>query len=240
MTRHGIEHVVVDIEGTTTPVSFVTTTLFPYARERLPRFVTQHTASSEVRSALDESRALLGNSEAPDDEVVAELVRWIDEDRKATPLKTLQGLIWRDGYLSGQFLAPVYEDVPVCLRGWKERGLRLHVYSSGSVEAQRLLFEHTNAGSLLELFERYFDTLIGAKVEASSYERIAAELGAEPARCLFLTDSPAELLAARTAGWQIVLIDRELPSAELITTTDGSLTAATFTEVDRWLSPTSH
>jgi enolase-phosphatase E1 len=235
VTRHGIEHVVVDIEGTTTPVSFVTTTLFPYARERLPQFVTQHRASSKVRLALDESRALMGNPDAPDDEVVAELVRWIDEDRKATPLKTLQGLIWRDGYLSGQFLAPVYDDVPVCLRGWKERGLRLHVYSSGSVEAQQLLFSHTNAGSLIDIFDQYFDTRIGPKVEAASYQAIASRLSAHSSECLFLTDSLSEVAAAAEAGWTAIQIDRDRSSMDGMVN-DSHLVAPSFTAVSDLLS----
>jgi enolase-phosphatase E1 len=235
VTRPGIQHVIVDIEGTTTPVSFVTTTLFPYARARLAHFVAQHGASAEVRSALDEARALLGKEAADDAEVVSELLSWIDEDRKATPLKTLQGLIWRDGYTTGQFVAPVYDDVPVNLRAWKERGLRLHVYSSGSVEAQRLLFGHTSAGSLLDLFERYFDTHIGPKVEAGSYQRIATEIRSEPERCLFLTDNPAEASAALDAGWQAIRIDRERqPSADM-DLIGGSLVAPSFTAVEHWM-----
>lgn len=229
-------HIVVDIEGTTTPVAFVGETLFPFARERLADFVKRHGGAPDVRAALDETRALMGNTDATDDAIVAELIRWIDQDRKATPLKSLQGWIWRDGYLSGQLLAPVYDDVPVCLREWKECGARLHVYSSGSVEAQRLLFEHTNTGSLTDLFDRYFDTRIGPKVEVASYRTIASQLSADPLECLFLTDSPPEVAAAGEAGWRVIRIDRERPSTEVVVELQGGLVAPSFAAVSRWLA----
>jgi enolase-phosphatase E1 len=229
-------HIVVDIEGTTTPVSFVAETLFPYARERLADFVTRHARDGAVRAALDETRSLMGNLEADDNTVVTELIRWIDQDRKATPLKTIQGLIWRDGYLSEYLLAPIYDDVPVCLRAWKERGVRLHVYSSGSVEAQRLLFQHTSAGSLVELFERFFDTRIGAKIEPASYRAIASELGADPPSCLFLTDSQSEVAAADEAGWTVIRIDRDRPASGDVVN-EGALVAPSFTAVNRWIAP---
>src|SRR5215212_5883324 len=128
--------IVTDIEGTTTPISFVTEVLFPYARERLPAYVTAHASEPEVKKILDEVRDLNGTPRMTTDEFVATLISWIDEDRKATPLKTLQGLIWRDGYRAGGFTAPLYDDVAPALNAWRTEGIRLCVYSSGSVEAQ--------------------------------------------------------------------------------------------------------
>lgn len=224
--------IVIDIEGTTTPVTFVTDVLFPYARERMAAFITTHAEDPAVRTALEEARAMAGDPAA---DLAKLLVHWIDEDRKITPLKTLQGLIWEDGYTSGAISAPVYDDVPDALRAWRERGLCLYVYSSGSVRAQQLLFGHTNVGDLTELFCGNFDTRIGTKTDALSYTAIAAEIGARPSSILFLTDSPAEVAAARGAGWQVIRIDRNLdPAAEMLEQ-GGELVAGSFASVDRRL-----
>ena len=206
----GIRAIVTDIEGTTTPISFVHEVLFPYARERLSAFVASHGDDDEVAAALAEARALGGVPDASRDETVALLLSWIDEDRKAGPLKFLQGLIWRQGYEGGVLNGPVYADAAAALRRWHDKGLRLFVYSSGSEDAQRLIFGYSDRGDLTPLFENYFDTRIGGKLEAASYEAIAraAELAAD--EMLFLSDHAGEIEAALKAGMQCVRIDREL------------------------------
>ena len=195
-----IRAILTDIEGTTSSISFVKDVLFPYARRHLPDYVAAHRDDPEVRRWLDATAAEAGL--APDDEagIVATLARWIEEDRKATPLKALQGLIWADGYASGQYRAHVYPEVPARLAAWKAQGLPLYVYSSGSVAAQRLFFGYSEAGDLTPLFSGYYDTEIGGKREAASYTRIAQAIGIAPAGILFLSDIVEELDAARAAG----------------------------------------
>lgn len=203
--------VVTDIEGTTTPVAFVHEVLFPYARERLADFVARHGGEAEVAAALAEARALGGVPDASRDETVALLISWIDEDRKAPPLKFLQGLIWRQGYEDGVLNGPVYDDAAAALRRWHKQGLRLFVYSSGSEEAQRLIFGYSDKGDLTPLFEGFFDTRIGGKLEAASYEAIAQAAKMSAEEILFLSDHAGEIAAARAAGMRCVLIDRSLP-----------------------------
>jgi len=187
-----------DIEGTTSAIDFVHRVLFPYSRERLPAFVHAHAAQPEVRAALDAVRAESG---AADDAAAVEtLLHWIDIDRKATPLKTLQGLIWEAGYAAGDFSAHVYVDAFDRLRQWQREGVPLYVYSSGSVAAQKLFFAHSVFGDLLPWFAGHFDTHIGGKREAESYRRIAAAIGVPAGDILFLSDIEAELDAARAAG----------------------------------------
>ncbi|MCC6561700.1 MAG: acireductone synthase [Xanthomonadales bacterium] len=187
-----------DIEGTTSAIDFVHRVLFPYSRERLPAFVHAHAAQPGVRAALDAVRAESG---AADDAAAVEtLLHWIDIDRKATPLKTLQGLIWEAGYAAGDFSAHVYVDAFDRLRQWQREGVPLYVYSSGSVAAQKLFFAHSVFGDLLPWFAGHFDTHIGGKREAESYRRIAAAIGVPAGDILFLSDIEAELDAARGAG----------------------------------------
>jgi enolase-phosphatase E1 len=190
--------------------------LFPYARRHIAGFVRDHASDAQVRAHLDEARALAGLTDAGDERVVAELVAWIDEDRKATPLKALQGLIWEHGYRTGDFTGHVYVDAVEALRRWRDRGIALYVYSSGSVHAQKLLFAHTRFGDLTPLFSGWFDTRIGAKVDAGSYRRIVEEIGVPPAEVLFLSDIDRELDAAQSAGlqtWQLVRDTEPDPSA---------------------------
>ena len=201
----GISAVVTDIEGTTGSIAFVHEVLFPYARARLPAFIARH--GEEVRAPLDEVRAAEGDLD--DDALVALLRRWIDEDRKAPPLKTLQGLIWREGYESGDLVGHVYDDAVRMLRRWREKGLALYVYSSGSAPAQKLLFGHSAAGDLTPLFEGNFDLGVGPKTSADSYRRIAEALAAEAGTILFLSDSAAEISAARSAGLQAIRVVRD-------------------------------
>lgn len=198
----GVRVVLTDIEGTTTSVAFVFEVLFPYARRQLAAFVARHEHAPAVAAELDKVRAELGDPALPTDAVVAQLQRWIDEDRKAGPLKSLQGMIWKDGYESGGFHGHVYDDALRGLRRWHAAGLRLCVYSSGSVPAQQLLFGYSEHGDLRPLFSDYFDTGVGAKRDAASYREILRRLQVEAASVLFLSDICAELDAAAAAGMQ--------------------------------------
>ena len=202
-----VDVVVMDIEGTTTSVEFATSVLYPYAREHLPNFVRLHRGEPEVESILDEARQAGGvwNDEA----VVVRMCHWMERDQQVTPLKTLQGLIWEDGFRSGQLVSHVYPDVAPALQAWHERGIGLYVYSSGSTYAQQLIYGHTIAGDLTPLLSGYFDTRIGHKRETRSYQRIAEAIGAAPRRILFLSDVREELDAARNAGWQTVWLVRD-------------------------------
>jgi enolase-phosphatase E1 len=181
--------------------------LFPYARRALPGFVDARRHDPEVRPWLEQVGAEIGaDADAP--EVVKTLLHWIDIDRKHTALKALQGLIWASGYAGAQFRAHVYPEVPARLRAWRQAGLDLYVYSSGSVPAQQLFFGHSEAGDLRPLFAGYFDTTIGAKREAASYRRIVQAIGCQGPDALFLSDVVEELDAAREAGLHTCLIER--------------------------------
>ena len=206
--------ILTDIEGTTSSIAFVAETLFPYARERLPAFVAAH--PGETAPILAEVAAM-----EPGDPV-ATLTRWIDEDRKATSLKTLQGMIWADGYREGAFTGHIYPDAAAALRRWHAAGIALNVFSSGSVAAQKLLFGHSDAGDLTPLFSGYFDTTTGPKREAASYRAIADAIGLAANEILFLSDTPQEIAAAREAGLSALLIDRD----------GGTGDIATFEDVD--------
>jgi enolase-phosphatase E1 len=200
--------VLTDIEGTTTAAAMVKDVLFPYARRMLPDFVRRHGDAARVKSLLDDVRRTEGAS-LDDDAVVRVLIRWIDEDRKATPLKELQGLIWSDGYRSGELHGHVYLDAVERLRAWQKEGIALYVYSSGSVLAQKLLFGHTPFGDLTGLFSGFFDTTTGKKVDPESYVAIARAIGRPPGSILFLSDSPGELDAARVARLATRWVDRD-------------------------------
>jgi enolase-phosphatase E1 len=201
--------VLTDIEGTTSSISFVKDVLFPYARARLPAFVAAQGGRPEVRALLDDAAREGGIVGADDDAIVALLQRWIDEDRKATPLKALQGMVWFDGYDGRHFVAHMYPDAVAALRRWHAAGIPIHVYSSGSVPAQKLYFGHTEDGDLLPLFAGFFDTTSGPKREAASYRRIAAAIGAAAQDVLFLSDIDAELDAAGEAGMATAWVRRD-------------------------------
>jgi enolase-phosphatase E1 len=203
-----VRAVVTDIEGTTSSLSFVKDVLFPYARTHLAGFVAAHGREPAVRALLDDANREAGGG-LDDAGVVAQLVRWIDEDRKLTPLKSLQGLIWEAGYRNGDFKGHIYADAAVQLRAWHARGLRLYVYSSGSVYAQKLLFAHSEAGDLTPLFSGYYDTHIGGKRDADAYRAIVADIGLPAGEILFLSDIVEELDAARVAGMQTIQLVRD-------------------------------
>ncbi len=203
-----IRAILTDIEGTTSSISFVKDVLFPYARKRLPAFIQTHADTPEVQHWLHEAAKEEGLVSASQQEVIDLLQRWIDEDRKATALKALQGMIWDEGYRDGEFRAHVYAEVAPKLEEWKKQGVDLYVYSSGSVAAQKLFFAHSDAGDLTPLFSAYFDTETGPKRDAGSYQRIVAAIGTPAADVLFLSDVSEELDAARSAGLRTTLVAR--------------------------------
>jgi len=194
-----IEAVLTDIEGTTSSIAFVHEVLFPYARKHLPGYVRAHRYDPQLTALLRAVSEEVGR-ELSTDESIALLIQWIDEDRKVTPLKALQGLIWEDGYRRHDFHGHVYEDTVNSFRRWHAQGIPLYVYSSGSVRAQQLLFGHTAFGDLTPLFSGYFDTRVGNKTDAQSYAAIREQLQVEATAILFCSDIPAELDAARAAG----------------------------------------
>ncbi len=211
--------VLLDIEGTIGSKSFVTQVMFPYASQHLRAYVAQHREDPVVRQALADTRELSGT---PNADPVNTLLDWIAQDRKAPPLKKLQGLVWRGGFESGAFRGHLYADALKALHAWHSAGLPLAVFSSGSVQSQRLYFSHSMDGNLLPLFEAHFDTDVGAKTEAHSYTRIADALKQEPQQIVFLSDSAAELEAARDAGLQVLHVVREdtVPDPRFATVTD--------------------
>jgi len=220
-----VRAVVTDIEGTTSAIAFVKETLFPFAEAALADFLASRGDDPEVAAILRDVREA-----APGEEPLAALRRWMAADAKATPLKQLQGLIWQAGFEDGRLEGHLWPDVPDALRAWHEGGVRLAVYSSGSVAAQRTLFGHSVAGDLTPLFAGFFDTHLGAKRETASYARIAEALAMPPADILFLSDIAEELDAARGAG---------LRTCQLVRAADGTTPsgrhpeAANFPEVTR-------
>jgi enolase-phosphatase E1 len=222
-----IKAVVTDIEGTTTSLSFVKDVLFPYAREKLADFVRTNAGNPQVQRILDDARRETGAA-LSNEALIVQMIAWIDADRKITPLKALQGLIWEDGYDQGAFIGHVYADAAQCLKKWQEHGIALYVYSSGSVQAQRLLFGHTAYGDLTPLFNGFFDTLIGGKKESASYRRIAEEIGLSPKTILFLSDIEEELDAAKAVGFDTCwLVRGQQPEAHA-----GHRQAADFKAVE--------
>jgi enolase-phosphatase E1 len=202
--------VVLDIEGTLTATSQVHVVLYDYARPRLGPWIDEHGDDPVVADAVAQTREVAGLVEsATTDEVVAILHGWMDADQKIAPLKTLQGLIWQQGYRNGDLTTELFPDVAPKLRLWHAAGRKLAVFSSGSVAGQVASFSRTTDGDLTSLFSKHFDTVnAGPKREAPSYQAIAAALGADPARIVFFSDVPAELDAARAAGWQTVGVAR--------------------------------
>jgi len=201
--------VVVDIEGTTSATRFVVERLYPYSRERFARWIDEHGGDPEVTRAVAQVRELIGEPRAGTARIVAALNSWLDRDEKITPLKALQGGIWEHGFATGQLTAHFYPDVIPALRAWKAAGHELHVFSSGSVSAQRAWFGHSPEGDLLPLLSGLFDTEnAGPKRVAESYHTIAAAVGADASRMVFLSDLAAELDAARAAGWHTVGVRR--------------------------------
>lgn len=222
----GVKALIVDIEGTTTPIGFVKETLFPYAEENVESFLTKRYDDEETQQDIKALQELAAKEKADGVEGVVEIpkegskediikavvdnVKWqMDEDRKTTALKQLQGHIWREGYKTGQIKAELFEDVGPALQQIVEEGVNVYVYSSGSVEAQKLLFGNTEEGDLLELFTDFFDTTIGNKKDSGSYKKIVEKIGVSPEEILFLTDTPEEATAASKAGLRSALVARD-------------------------------
>lgn len=196
--------VVLDIEGTISPIRFVRDVLFAYSRAHLSRFVAAHRDDPVVARLLADASARVDGGDP-----VAALEGWQARDEKVPPLKTLQGLIWDEGYRSGAFRSPIFADALTAIRGWQAAGVPLYVYSSGSVQAQKQFFEFNEAGDLGALFAGHYDTGIGSKIERASYARLATEIGIAPSRLVFFSDNPAELEAAREAGFQVVHVIKD-------------------------------
>ena len=227
-----VSAILTDIEGTTSSISFVKDVLFPYARRALPGFVRDHAEDPEVRRWLDVVATEHG-SICSDDVIVETLQGWIDQDRKHTALKALQGLIWEAGYRDADFTAHIYPDAAPALREWHASGYPLYVYSSGSVPAQKLFFGHSDAGDLTALFSGWYDTEVGGKRDAQSYRVIAERIGVAPGEILFLSDVVEELDAARDAGLQTRLVDRreDYPQPRLGDAARGHLRVESFADI---------
>jgi enolase-phosphatase E1 len=206
-----VRAILLDIEGTTTPIAFVHDVLFSYARDHVREFLRAHADDDDVRGDIALLRAehavdVSENRNPPPIEPASGYVEWlIGLDRKSTGLKSLQGKIWRQGYTAGSLKSQVFADVAPALERWHARGLSISIFSSGSVLAQKLLFAHTDAGDLTRFIDNYFDTNVGKKGDARSYRRIAAELSLAPHQILFVSDVIEELDAAHDAGMKAVL-----------------------------------
>jgi len=216
LRERGIQSVLLDIEGTTTPIAFVYDVLFPYARANADRFLSEQIASDDVRAIIEQLRSEWRDDVAaarrPPDwedgrrEAISKYIDWlIDRDRKSPALKALQGRIWESGYRSGVLKGEVYDDVPRAFAAWRRAGIDIAIYSSGSVLAQRLLFGTTRFGDLTTSISAFFDTGAGPKTAPDSYRRIADALERRPSDILFVSDVATELDAARTAGVQVIL-----------------------------------
>ena len=223
-----IKCVLMDIEGTTTSVSFVYDVLFPYFLTNVDKLLFND--SDEVIAAFDEVKELVKNEGGLEllsrQDCINQLVLWCKEDRKVTPLKFLQGVIWEEGYLAGTLVSHVYDDVPHSLKEWYDNNIELAIFSSGSVEAQKLIFKFANQGDLSNYLSAYFDTVTGPKRETNTYKIIADQLQFPASSILFLSDIREELMAAEEAGMQTIQLVR--PG----TTSNWKNTAENFTEIN--------
>lgn len=232
LREHNIRAIVVDIEGTTTPITFVYDVLFPYARRALPAFVREHLDAPELRETWQRMRddwaEDVARGEHPPEPIVLYAEWLMDRDRKAPGLKALQGHIWKRGYDSGQLKGEVFADVPDAFTRWRSVGTTVAIYSSGSVLAQQLLFGASTHGDLRPLIDAYFDTAVGPKTSPDSYRRIADALGCSPAALLFISDTRAEIDAAQAAGCTTLLCTRT-PADQ--TEGPGPQTISTFSSI---------
>jgi enolase-phosphatase E1 len=233
-----------DIEGTTTPISFVYDVLFPYARERMSDYITRHGFQPSLRADLrllaEESRSdngatVLGDCEPPLNESgeiiqasIDYLIRLMNQDRKSTALKSVQGRIWAEGYVQGDLSGEVFPDVPAALRRW-HRTARVAIYSSGSVEAQRYLFSYSRCGNLTQFIDAYFDTHTGPKWDSSSYQKIAAAMKVAACEVLFVSDAVGELDAAREVAMMTLLSVR--PGNPPVTNNHGHPKISSFENI---------
>ena len=230
-----IKAIITDIEGTTTSLSFVKEVLFPYARAHIAAYVMQHEGSATLKGPLHEVRQLMNKPQASLAACIDQLIAWIDQDAKITPLKVIQGLLWEEGYKKGDYQGHLYQDAHHFLTQWHQQGIPLYIYSSGSVYAQQLLFQHTVYGDLRPLFSGYFDTRIGSKKDTASYQAIAQQIAVPPADLVFLSDISAELIAAAGAGIRGILLARDA-AADAVSPKDAAFPVArNFFEVQQLL-----
>ena len=208
MTKYRAKAALIDIEGTVGSIAFVRDVLFPYAKTRMDEYVRLHAEEPSMRAILDAAAREAAVDVHDLQAILRALHAWSDNDVKATPLKELQGRIWQEGFESSGIRGHVYPDAVDALRRYYDAGVKLYIYSSGSIAAQKLLFEHTVAGDLLPLFSGFYDTTIGGKREIASYEKILAELGQPPNEVIFFSDNAAELDAADETGIVTVQLAR--------------------------------
>ena len=206
--RHPIQAIVCDIEGTTSDIAFVKNVLFPYATARIAAVMGQIAETKAGQDILAQVRDEVGEPDLGLDDAIAQLLSWAKADQKVTPLKTLQGIIWEEGYRTGAYTSHIYDDAADYLSRWHQQSIPIYIYSSGSIAAQKLLFAHTTAGDLTPCLQGYFDTTTGPKLDPDSYRIIARTLAIPPQALLFLSDHPGELDAAAQAGWQVCAIQR--------------------------------
>ena len=229
MKFEGVKYVLTDIEGTTTSVKFVYDQLFPYFRSHigdLKSMIQQPDVQEAFRLTVKLSLDLEGRKLNSVDEIINTLNRWSEEDRKITPLKSVQGILWEDGYKKGELKGHVYADVLPALEHWKSLGIQMGVFSSGSIAAQKLIFGYSELGDLTPFFSHYFDTTTGGKKEAETYPKIADAIGLQPSEIIFLSDITGELVAADAAGFQTVQLVR--PGTEA----NWKCTVKDFTEIE--------
>lgn len=209
-----MKYILMDVEGTTTSISFVHDVLFPYSKKYLKQFLVSHQSLEEIQKIIKDTKETVKAEEHRElqiDEVIEQLLLWIETDRKHPALKSLQGFIWKEGYESGELKGHIYPEVKECFQAWKKAELQLGIYSSGSVEAQKLLFRYSIEGDLTHFLSHHFDTHIGHKREVNSYSRIAEELQFEARDILFLSDIKEELDAAKLAGFKTIQLIRTPP-----------------------------
>jgi enolase-phosphatase E1 len=225
-----IKAILLDIEGTVGDIAFVRDVLFPYARKRLGETLRTRWSDPSIAAVVAEAASVAGKALSSSDGATEQFLAWMDEDRKITPLKTLQGVIWRDGYASGELKAHLYPDAIEAIDAWRKKGLRIFIYSSGSIEAQKLYFAHSVAGNLTGAIEDYFDTTTGPKTAPGSYSKITAAIGLAANEILFLTDAPAEATAAQAAGMQVRRIERT-KARDFIAEDDGMKVLGSFSSL---------
>jgi enolase-phosphatase E1 len=206
-----IRFILMDIEGTTTSISFVHEVLFPYTSAHLESFVRSNMKDAKVQEALADVKKTVQEEDhksLSDEEAIKQLLQWIQEDRKHTALKALQGYLWKNGYETGEYKGHIYDDVVPVMEKWKKAGIQMGIYSSGSVEAQQLLFGYSEKGDLTPYLSAYFDTKVGHKREEASYHNIQKALDIPAESILFLSDVKEELDAAKAAGFQATQLVR--------------------------------
>ena len=231
--------ILLDIEGTTSSISFVYDEMFPYVRDTLDSFLAENWGSPALLTALDKLAVdvdqdpktwLTGTTEEKQQTVAEAVIGLMDADVKATGLKELQGMIWKSGFQTGQLVAHLFDDVAECIQEWKARGIDVRIYSSGSIAAQKLFFGHSVAGDLLDQFSGHYDTTLGSKREAESYCKISQKFDCKPGQIVFISDVVEELAAAKEAGLQTVLSIR--PGNKPVPDDHGYLAIKSFAELE--------